>query len=268
MKITYGFYPGGKHRALTMSYDDGREFDRRLVSIFDTYGIRGTFHLNSGFLGGSAHVSAAELDSLYKNHEISSHSVTHPFLERLPSSEIMRELTDDRITLENASGRIVRGMSYPYGTYSDNVISIARACGMEYSRTTLSTGAFGMPDDFLRWHPTCHHGDRSIERLDDFAAFDARYGIRMPLFYCWGHSYEFNDSNNWELIERFCEKAARLGDTAFMTNIEIVDYMTALHALRFSADSSMVYNPAATPVTISVDGAPVEIKPGNTLTLK
>lgn len=27
-------FPGGKHKVLTMSYDDGRLEDRRLVSIF------------------------------------------------------------------------------------------------------------------------------------------------------------------------------------------------------------------------------------------
>lgn len=33
-----------------MSYDDGREQDIRLVSIFNKYGIRGTFNLNSGLM--------------------------------------------------------------------------------------------------------------------------------------------------------------------------------------------------------------------------
>ena len=43
-------FPGGKRFALTMSYDDGQIHDRRLVEIFNRYGIRGTFHLNSASL--------------------------------------------------------------------------------------------------------------------------------------------------------------------------------------------------------------------------
>ncbi len=48
MNKVYCCYPGGKHKALTMSYDDGRTQDRRLVDIFNQNGIKGTFHLNSG----------------------------------------------------------------------------------------------------------------------------------------------------------------------------------------------------------------------------
>ena len=44
----YTCFPGGKHKVLTMSYDDGKLEDRRLISIFNKYGIKCTFHLNSG----------------------------------------------------------------------------------------------------------------------------------------------------------------------------------------------------------------------------
>ena len=44
-------FPEGRHKALTMSYDDGRFADRRLVDTFNRYGLKGTFHINSGLLG-------------------------------------------------------------------------------------------------------------------------------------------------------------------------------------------------------------------------
>ena len=47
-KVIYTCFPGGKHKVLTMSYDDGRLEDRRLVALFNRYGIRGTFNLNGG----------------------------------------------------------------------------------------------------------------------------------------------------------------------------------------------------------------------------
>ena len=47
-KVIYTCFPGGKHKVLTMSYDDGRLEDRRLVELFNRYGIRGTFNLNGG----------------------------------------------------------------------------------------------------------------------------------------------------------------------------------------------------------------------------
>ena len=55
--IRTGYYPGGKPGALTLSYDDGREYDRRLVEIMNRYGLKGTFHLNSANLGRPGYVT-------------------------------------------------------------------------------------------------------------------------------------------------------------------------------------------------------------------
>ena len=40
----------GKNKAVTFSYDDGIEQDKRLVDIFNTYGLKCTFNLNSGIM--------------------------------------------------------------------------------------------------------------------------------------------------------------------------------------------------------------------------
>ena len=42
---------GGKMKAITFSYDDGVTQDQRLISLFNKYGLKGTFNLNSGLLG-------------------------------------------------------------------------------------------------------------------------------------------------------------------------------------------------------------------------
>lgn len=45
MKV-YTCFPEGKAKALTMSYDDGKIQDERLIGIFNKYGIKGTFNVN------------------------------------------------------------------------------------------------------------------------------------------------------------------------------------------------------------------------------
>ena len=99
-KVRFGFFPGNKRHALTMSYDDGVVQDRRLVEIFNKYGIKGTFHLNSSTLGKEKHISADEVATLYAGHEVSVHSVTHPHLENIPTAQIHYEILDDRAELE------------------------------------------------------------------------------------------------------------------------------------------------------------------------
>ena len=41
----------GKKKAITFSFDDGVWQDRRLIEIFNKYGLKGTFNLNSEAFG-------------------------------------------------------------------------------------------------------------------------------------------------------------------------------------------------------------------------
>ena len=56
MNKIYKAFPGGKHKVLTLSYDDGKVQDRRLVKIFNKYGIKATFNLNSGLTLSLIHI--------------------------------------------------------------------------------------------------------------------------------------------------------------------------------------------------------------------
>lgn len=264
--IQFNRFPGGTRHILTMSYDDGADADRRLVEIFNRYGIRGTFHLNSGFFDMEGKISRKEVSALYQGHEVSCHTLTHPYLERLPAVSVAKEILADRENLEPLCGYPVRGMSYPYGTYSEGVLKALESCGIVYSRTTQATHNFGFPRDFLTWHPTCHHSDRLMEHAAQFLE-DQACPWRSDLFYVWGHSYEFDRNDNWELIEEFCAKVSGQKEVWYATNIEIYDYWQALKALRISADGRMLHNPSAAPVWVSANGETVEIKGGATVRL-
>jgi len=263
--IKYDLFPGANHRCITMSYDDGRDFDIRLAQIFRENGLKGTFHLNSARFDKPGVVKTEELKEIYAGHEVSCHMVTHPFPTDNPDISVLEEIIEDRKVIEAACGYVVRGMSYPYGNYDQRVIDLCRAAGMEYSRTTKATNNFALPEDFLAWHPTCHHKHNVMEKLEAFYA-PTRYN-RLQLLYVWGHSYEFNNDNNWELIEEFAKAAGNREDTWYATNIEIVDYVNALRALRVSADRTMVYNPSAIEVWFTINGQAASVKPGQTFVL-
>lgn len=264
MIIRTNLFKDGKRKCLTMSYDDGQLFDRRLVEIFDRNGVRGTFHLNASRFTRDTCVDFEEVKQLYKNHEVSCHSYTHPHMEILNNALAIKQIVDDKKVLEAACGYVVRGMSYPYGTYSDELIGALRAVGMEYSRTTVTTNKFSIPNDFMAWHATCHHrSEQLFELLDKF--INPRPADELMLFYVWGHSYEFDRNDNWDRIEEFCEKAGGHEDVWYATNIEIVDYINAQRRLRFSAECDMAYNPTCTDVWVDCDGKPVCIPAGKTV---
>ena len=258
MQVRANLYPEGKTHVLTMSYDDGRDHDRRLVEIFNRYGIKGTFHLNSGKFDTDRYITSAEVAELYAGHEVSVHTVTHPYPDRTATEELVWEVMEDRRRLEALVGYPVRGMSYPFGTWNQKVVDQLRALGIVYSRTTRATNGFATPDEFLTWHPTCHHNG------DILAKFEAFHKRPWPgqMLYIWGHSYEFANNDNWQMIEEFCAAASGHENVWYATNIEIYDYLMAQRRLTLSADRTMAYNPSAVSVWVGVDGTPVECKPG------
>ena len=163
MNTIYKCFPGGKHKVLTMSYDDGRPEDVRLVALFKKYGIKGTFHLNAGLYDDPARLRnpKEQIKELYEGMEIACHTYTHPTIARCPSTEVVKQTITDREALEAIAGYTVRGMSYPNGSYSREVEEAMRVCGIEYARTVWATGKFDMPDNWMCWNPTCHHDAKS-----------------------------------------------------------------------------------------------------------
>ena len=263
----------GKERCVTFSYDDGRIEDKRLVEMFNKYGLKGTFHLNNPgfevhfphFLKDPEFVSPEEYTELYEGHEVSCHAASHPFLYYSPDELIRREIRENRRHLESVCKYPVRGMSYPFSSFDQRVIDACRAEGMEYSRTVANTNSFGIPSDFMRWDPTCHHADFTAELWKRFKSpmlFDF-----MRLLYIWGHSYEFYSEEHWEKMEELCKTVSGDDNIWYATNIEIYDYTNALRALRFSADCDIVYNPSSIDVWIKVDHNPVCIEAGKTIIL-
>ena len=184
MKILTNLYPHGKVGAITMSYDDGNIADKRLVEIFNKYGFKGTFHLNGGRAVNETVIAHEEYASLYKGHEVSCHMYSHPFPRNCPDTIIVNEIMEDRKILEGACGYTVRGMSYPFGEFSDHAIDIFKMCGMRYARTTISTNNFTLPEDFMKWHPTTHHNGNLKELFDKFNEANARYR-RLNCLYIW-----------------------------------------------------------------------------------
>lgn len=265
MNKVYCCYPDGKHKALTMSYDDGRIQDRRLVRIFNDHGIRGTFHLNSGRIGEDNRVTEEEIPALYLGHEVACHTVTHPTISRCPLPEVAAEVLEDRKALERITGSPVRGMSYPNGSYSEEIVKMLPTCGIRYSRITGSSDAFTLPTDPYRWQATCHHNHDLLALGDQFLKlFKKQY---LYLMYVWGHSYEFDDRNNWDLIESFCEKMGGKEDIWYCMNIELMDCLDDFARLQFTADNSLVFNPNARDCWIAVNDEPIRIPGGETVRL-
>lgn len=268
-------FPEGKSKAVTFSYDDGVKADKRLIEIFNRYNLKATFNLNNPLYGEGKHgtMDEAVAFATYKDcgHEIALHGDKHIFLTKVPLSEAVLEISDNRRYLEGKYKKIVQGMAYAYGDFNDSIVSMLEALGVTYARTTKSTYSFDVPKDWLRLNPTCHHTEKELfPLLDKFlnGSPEDEFKKREPwLFYVWGHSYEFDDNNDWQRIEDFAKRVSGKSDIWYATNGQIREYVRAYENLVYSADGERVFNPSHTPVWIEARGKVYKINGGETLPL-
>ena len=197
LKNVYTCYPGGKHKALTFSFDDGCVEDRRLVALFNQYGVKGTFNLNAG-LRMESHLPQEEWAETYKGHEVACHTYLHPTIERSPLDQVVRQVLEDRLALEQLVGYPVRGLAYPNGSWTPEIAAVLPALGIRYARVVGDTHDFGIPHDFMTWKSTCHHTHNLLADGERFAnLYKTQY---LYLMYVWGHGFEFTCEEDWQMM--------------------------------------------------------------------
>lgn len=267
----YMRFPDGKCKAATFSYDDGVKADIKLIKIFDKYGVKGTFNLNSILFDCENWHDRMDEELTYKTfincgHEIALHGARHIFLNKVPLPEAANEIVQNRLYLENKFKKIVRGMAYAYNGYNSEIINLLKSLGVTYARTTEESHSFEVPENWLTLKPTCHHADPKLGELTDRflnQSPEDEFKHREPwIFYVWGHSYEFDDNGNWHIIENLCRRLSENKDIWFASNGEIYYYVQAYNRLVFSLDGERVYNPSCIPVFIELRGRVYEIPCG------
>lgn len=273
-------FPGGKSKAVTLSYDDGSIHDRKLLEILNQYGLKCTFNLNSKrFLRNEDFNIEDAKSALNLGHEIAIHGAEHlaPCLVTIPAA--VRDALVCREELENALGTIIRGMAYPdsgvlrfnNSSNYEEVKGYLKALGIAYSRSLGGDNdRFLLPEDWYSWMPTAHHNNPDLfDYIKKFLSLDLNKGWDSGndprLFYLWGHAFEFNDENNWEHLENICKELGGRSDIWYATNIEIHDYIEAYRALHVSADGHLVYNPTAITLFFKDNGKNYKVLSGETI---
>lgn len=264
-------FPGGKAKAVTLSYDDSIEEDQDLISRLEKYNMKGTFNLIPGWFveegktypAGETYrlTSVSKARKMYDHPlvEVANHGNEHKYMSSLTTAEMAEDTLLCRRTLENLFGRNVRGMAYPYGWYDNTLEDVLKMCGITYCRTVNETREFELPENWLEWNPTCHHDDEKLMQLtEQFVKMDS---VENPkLFYVWGHTFEFERNDNWDRMDRFMEAVSGREDIWYATNGEIYDYVKAYEQLVFSADGRRIYNPTRTTLWVEIDDTCYEVK--------
>lgn len=208
-----------KNKCVTFSFDDGHINDIRLSKLFNKYNIKCTFNISDALL----QIKSKDFDETYIGHEIACHGAEHKKLTEISDSEIIKEITVNKSNLENMVKHSVIGHAYAGGYHDERSINVLKKCGIVYARTTINTGNFGLPTDFLRWNPTCHFKN-AHDYLDEFLNNNDN---SLKVFYIWGHSYELKTEDDWNLFEELLKRLTENENIWFATNIEVYNFINS-----------------------------------------
>ncbi len=195
---------------LVLSFDDGTIYDKKFIEILNKYNVSATLNLNSGlqnfvwYYQDKYEIKRLTLTDdihLYDNHEIASHTLTHPFLTELTEEELIKEVNEDISNLERIFNIKVVSFGTPFDRCSEREIEIIKKhTPIKYFRVPIlkEDDDFSLPIDEYHVPINALYEDKDIyERIKKFANCEND----NALFVIAGHSYDFEMQNHWEYIE-------------------------------------------------------------------
>ena len=295
IELAARLYEGYTTKSMVFNYDDCRWEDQHMIELLDQYGMKGTFNLVSkniiNNLTNLCNTQTGKSDSesvlafakeMYKNHEISNHSVTHRPAHLNPGEEsadskgnkLVGVSTEDQIAdivncpayIKEKLGVEAIGHAWPNGNghrrddyYTDLEPAMIDA-GIKYARHDAN-GTFELPEDWFSWHATCHHNN-AMTYAEKFVALENTGDLKC--FFNWGHTYEFeqnkgNSNLDWTMIENVM-KTLQPHNIWFATNGDIYRYVEATKLVEITETS--VTNNSDMTVYYNINGSNVELAPG------
>lgn len=261
-------YPGGKGKAFNITYDDGVEQDARFVAMLNRYALKGTFNLNSGLMEQRftwthengmpvTRMGPEGLRELYLEHEVASHTLTHPYMQSLSEEELLEQLGRDREKLERIFGREVKGFAVPFEYYDDRIAESAEACGFEYARMSEVSLSYKPCADWYHWKTGVYHiMPELLPFVEGFLHTDEELAVCQIV----GHSYDLDALDMWDTMESVCARIAARHDVWSTTNLELVRYLKAME--RCAVEEDLLRNDSSRELWFRVDDEIIALAPG------
>ncbi|MFH5880437.1 polysaccharide deacetylase family protein [Arthrobacter sp. NA-172] len=120
--------------SVSLTFDSGRASQMEAARILKDHGLRGTFYIDSGFVGAPDYMTMDNLHSLAADqNEIGGHTVTLADLTAVEPDEASRQICNDRVSLTNW-GFKVTSFSYPFAASTAASENLVSGCGYSSAR--------------------------------------------------------------------------------------------------------------------------------------
>lgn len=150
-------------KPIIITFDDGYlDNYTNVFPILQKYAMKASFYIITGMVGLEERLTISQIREMEAaGMDFGSHTVTHRFLEELPSQEAKIELTRSKDHLEQILGKTIDLISYPGGSYNPETLKIAKEAGYIGGLTT-HYGVESFTHAFEIKRIPIFHYDRSI----------------------------------------------------------------------------------------------------------
>ena len=206
---------------IVFSLDDGTVFDRATIELFSRYDVHATFNLNSGlssfvwYYEDKIPIYRNDLERnvhLYDNHEVASHTLTHPYLDSCPDERVIEEVRQDKANLERIFHREIVSFATPFETAGEREVELIKNnTGIKNIRLSYIDESFQIPVDPYHIPITAMDISRALELLPSFLE------LEEGCFIYAGHSYDFYIGNSFDQLEEFLRSVSNRSDVRILT---------------------------------------------------
>jgi len=234
---------------ITTSWDDGHELDLKLAELLRKYKIPATFYipLNSK---KQKIISINDILKLNKTFEIGSHTKTHLNLAKATSNQAIKDVLGGKEGLEEILQHKVSMFSYPFGSYSKEVISIVKSAGFVGARNT-KIFCTNFTKNKFEIGTTVHASDHpfsfyfqqilganislflhllskgALQDWENTSNESLKYVVKQGgIWHLWGHSWEIERNNDWKKLERVFQNISQVKqknpEIALLTNSGLI----------------------------------------------
>ena len=169
------FSQSGLAKPVILTFDDGfQDFEDTAFPMMQKVGMNGTVFLVSDFVGktnawdeniGDVSYPLLGRESILRLHEqgveFGSHTKSHPRLSSHDAVSQGGEIGGSKTELESMLGFPIETFCYPYGSYDENSLKLARAAGYRFA-VTCDKGLNDGTEDPLRLKRIAIRNDTSL----------------------------------------------------------------------------------------------------------
>lgn len=228
--IECNVFPNMKTKCVTFSFVAGHENDIHIVSLLNKYGVKASFYIEDEYIKGKT-------GEIYKGHDISFLHVNE-FDGNL--EEIQNYIKESKRYAEEISNYPVLGMALKNA--SKKIEKAILQCGIKFCCLDTLSGSYKVPEDFIRWSPTCNL--KEAVELYGYFVNSYKNSINDPLLHIYGKTSEIKSEEDLRELELILKGLVKDNSIWFATNTEVYEYIMAQRRMITSTDEKSFYNPS------------------------